>query len=167
MQNVQETKFSWHRSLIRPKCSQVSLVYSTVVSMKHVPTVSSRTIVSPFLSLVKENQKHPKYGIFSLLPVPVCRSCPTKIRISFSQLFPKLRIMHKKGLFHDTPVQLVQNVHRFTSCAIGRHLTLLHKARKRKTSWKSQFRFYLRLSAQKTSNQEGLLRDPTARIISK
>ena len=96
--------------------------------------------------------------------VPVCRSRPTKIRISFNQLFPKLRIMHKKGRFHDTPVQLVQNVHRFISCAIGPHVTLLHTARKRKKWWKTQFRFYLRLSAQRTSNQEGLLRDP---IVSK
>ena len=58
-----------------------------------------------FVLLQKEKQKHPKYCIFSLLSVPVCRTRPIKIRISASQLYPKLRIMHKKGRFHDTPVK--------------------------------------------------------------
>ena len=51
----------------------------------------------------------------------MCRTRPTKIRMSVSQLYPKLRNMHVSM----TPVQLVQNVHRFTLCGIGRHVTLL------------------------------------------
>ena len=57
-----------------------------------------------FVLLQKENQKRPKDCIFSLLSVPVFRTCPIMIRISVSQLYPKLRIMHKKGRFHDTLV---------------------------------------------------------------
>ena len=33
--------------------------------------------------------------------------------------------MHKKWVFHDTPLEFVQIVYRFASCAIGRHVTLL------------------------------------------
>ena len=40
--------------------------------------------------------------IFSFLSVPMCRTRPTKICIYVSQLYPKLRIMDKKGRFHDT-----------------------------------------------------------------
>ena len=36
-----------------------------------------------------------------------------------------LHIMHKKWVFHDTPLEFVQIVYRFASCAIGRHVTLL------------------------------------------
>ena len=36
-----------------------------------------------------------------------------------------------------------------------------HTARKRKIWWKTRFRCYLRLSAQRTWNQDGLLRDAT------
>ena len=130
-----------------------------------VPSFSSCTIVLRFVSWQKENQKRLKYGLFSLLYEPVCRIRPTKIRISVSQLYPKLCILHKKGRFLDTPVQHVQNVHRFTSCAIGRHVTLLQTAWKRRTWWKAQFRFYLRLSAQRTTNQQMLLRHPTGSKI--
>ena len=65
----------------------------------------------------KENKKHPIYDIFSVICVPVCITRPTKIRNSVSQLFLKLSIMDKKGRLNETPVQLVQNVHRFASCA--------------------------------------------------
>ena len=152
------------QTLICPECAELSLVYTAVASMKHMSICSSCTIVSPYGLLQKEYQKHPKYCIFSLLSLPVCRTRKTKIRISASQLYPKLRNMHKKGRFHDTPVQLVQNVHRFASSAIGRRVILLHTARKRKTWWKAQFRFYLRLSPQRTSNE---LRDPAERSINK
>ena len=94
----------------------------TVVPMKHVQCGSACTIVSPFvhhIPLPKRNQKHPRYAIFRVLSVPVCRARPTKIRMSESQLYPKLRRIHKKWRLHDTPVQLIQNVHRFDSCAIG------------------------------------------------
>ena len=67
----------------------------------------------------KEYQKHPKYHIFSVISVPVWRTRPKK-----DSHFPKptvreLRSNHKKGRFHETPVKIVQNVHRFTSCAFG------------------------------------------------
>ena len=39
--------------------------------------------------------------------------------MSVNQLYRKLRVIYKKGRFHGTPVQLVQNVHRITSCTIG------------------------------------------------
>ena len=67
-----------------------------------------------------------KNDIYVLLSVPVCKTRPTKICMFANQLYPKLRIMHKKWHFHDTPVQLVQNVHRFSSCAIGH--VMLHSS---------------------------------------
>ena len=94
-----------------------------VVFMKNVQKCSSCTIVLPFVHHIrvaeKKNHKHPKYDIYVLLSVPVCKIRPTKIRMFANQLYPKLRIMHKKRRFHDTPVQLVMNVHRFASCATG------------------------------------------------
>ena len=54
----------------------------------------------------KEIQKHPKYHIFSVISVHVCRTRPTKVHISVSQLYPKLRSIHNKECFHDTPLQL-------------------------------------------------------------
>ena len=47
--------------------------------------------------------KHSKCDIFSVISEPVCRTRATKIRISVSQLYPKLPIMDRKGRFHDTP----------------------------------------------------------------
>ena len=41
-------------------------------------------------------------------------------------MYPKLSIMDKKGCFHDVPVQLFQNLHRFASCAIGQ--VILHSS---------------------------------------
>ena len=72
-----------------------------------------------------ENQKHPKYHIFSLLSVPVWRTRPTKTRISLSHMYRKLGSIHKNGRFHDTPVQRVQNVHCFDSCSKGQVLGLM------------------------------------------
>ena len=135
--------------------------------MKHVQSNYSCTIVSLFvhsISLAKRKPKNPKYPIFSVISVPLCTTRPTKMRISVSQLYPKLRSIHKKGRFHDTPVQLVQNVHRFDSCAIGQ--VMLHSSAlcafstEAKTMAKNTFRRYLRLTAQRTWNQDGLLRDP-------
>ena len=54
------------------------------------------------------------------------RTRPTKIRISLSQLYRKLRSIHKKVSFHDTQVQLIQNVHQFASCAVGQ--IMLHSS---------------------------------------
>ena len=81
--------------------------------MKYVHSGSSCTIVSPFvhrISWQKQNEKHPKQDIFSVLSIPVCRTSKTKIRISVSQLYPKLRIMHKKWRFHDTSARCSQCV---------------------------------------------------------
>ena len=58
------------------------------------------------------------------------RTRPTKIRISVSKLYRKFRIMNKKGRLYDTPVQLVQNVHRFASCAIDCDVILLGRKAK-------------------------------------
>ena len=104
-------------------------VSCTVVFMKHVQSGYSCIIESPLFTIYpwqKENQKHPKYEIFSFLSVPVCRTRPAKIRMFVNQLYPKLLIMHKKWRFHDTPVKLVENVHRFSSCAIGQ--VMLHSS---------------------------------------
>ena len=60
----------------------------------------------------KENPKHPKYCIYSVISVPVWRTRPTKIRISVRQLYPNLLITHKKGRFHDKPVQFLQDLPR-------------------------------------------------------
>ena len=119
----------------------------------------------------KENQKHPKKDIFSVLSISVCRTRPTKIRISVSQLYQKLRGMHMKGRFHDTPVQLVKNVHRYASCTIGQVMlqSSAHWARKLKTWSKAKakhtkiapFRCYLKLCVHWTWNQEGILSDRT------
>ena len=141
-------------------------VSCTGVSMKYIQGGSSCTIVSTFvhhLSMAERKEKHPKYDIFSVLSAPVCRARPNKIRMSVSQLHPKLRSMQKKWRFLDKPVQLIQNVHRFASCCIGQDLlhTSAHAARKRQTWWKARSRRSLRLSAQRTSNQDVLLRGPT------
>ena len=102
-------------SLNCPECAQLNFVYCSVHEMK----------------------KDPKYDILSGISVAVCKTYPTKISISTSQLYPKLSIMDKKGCFLDTLVQLVQNVHRFASCAIGRRYTprpYAHTAEKRTIS---------------------------------
>ena len=101
----------------------------SLVSTKHVQSGSSCTVVWSFVhhsQLSERNIKHTKYDIFSVLSVPLCRTRPTKICMCVSQLYPKLRITHKKFCFHATPVQLVQNVHRFASCAIRQ--VILHSS---------------------------------------
>ena len=120
----------------------------------------SVSFCSPYIPGRKKNTKHAKCHIFSVISVPVCRTRPTMIRISVSQLDRKLRIM-EEGRFHDTPVELLQNVHRFTSCAILQVMLncSAHAARKRKTWFKALFRCYLCLSTHRTSKQDRLLRD--------
>ena len=77
-------------------------------------------------SFLKENPKQPRYHIFfSVISVLVCRTRPTNSRISVSELYPKIRFRDKMGRFLETLVQLVQYVHLFTACAIGRHVKLL------------------------------------------
>ena len=143
---MHEILFSWHKSLNCPEYTQLGLVYSSV----------HKTF--PY-----RKKKHPKCDFFSLLSVPVCRTRPTKIRISVSKVHSNLRIMDKKGRFYDTPKEIVQNMHRFASGSIGQIMlySSAHAARKRKASWKGRLRYYLRVSAQKASNQDGLIRDPT------
>ena len=89
-------------------------VSCTVVFMKRVQSGSSCTIVWHFVHHIiwaeRKIKTHPwHYDIFSVLSVRVCRTRPTKIHMPVVQL-------HKKWRFHDTPVQLVQNVHWFASC---------------------------------------------------
>ena len=111
-------------------------VSCTVVSITRVRRGSSCTIVSPFvhhMSLVERKEKYPKYDILSVLFVHVCRTCPTKIRISESQLYPKYP---KEWRFRDTSMQFVQNVHRFASCAIGQ--VKLHSSAWRPCSTKTK-----------------------------
>ena len=136
-----------------------------VVSMKFCRAVPSALLCRLFFTIYpyqKKKQKHPKCDIFSVISVPVCRTRPTKIRISVRELYPKLRIIKKNGRFHDTPLQLVQKKHRFDLYAIDQVMLSCsaNAARKLKTWWKTLFRCYLRLSAQRTSNQDDLLRDP-------
>ena len=70
-----------------------------------------------------EIQKHHEYDIFSVLSVPMCKTRPTKIRMPVSQLYTKLRRRNDVSI---KPVQLVQNVHRFASCAKGQ--VMLHSS---------------------------------------
>ena len=131
VQNAQKTEFSWH------KCALLSLVYCNVheTCAERFLLHHSVAFCSPFIPGKKENKKHDKSDILSVISVHVCRNRPTKIRICVSQKYPKLRIMDKIGRFHDTPLQLVQNVHRFASCARGQVILnwSAHAARKRKT----------------------------------
>ena len=126
-----KTEFSWH------KCALLSLVYCNVheTCAERFLLHHSVAFCSPFIPGKKENKKHDKSDILSVISVHVCRNRPTKIRICVSQKYPKLRIMDKIGRFHDTPLQLVQNVHRFASCARGQVILnwSAHAARKRKT----------------------------------
>ena len=79
-----------------------------------------------------------------------------------SQLYPKLRIMHNRERLSDTPVQLVKKVQRFASCGMGRHVTLLGPySTKAKNMVKSKFSVLHAYLWKMTSNQDGLLRDPT------
>ena len=106
MHYTQKTKFSLHKSLICPECAQLSLVSCSV----------HETCEDRFLQ---------HYSVaFSSPCIPVWRTRSTKNRIFGSQLYQKLRIIYKKGRFHDERVQLFQNVYRFTSCAIGQ--VILH-----------------------------------------
>ena len=89
-----------------------SKMWKTRSRVLECPRNTCRTVPSALLCRImftsrchKENQKHPKKDIFSVLSISVCRTRPTKIRISVSQLYQRLRSMHMKGRFHDTPVQ--------------------------------------------------------------
>ena len=66
--------------------------------------------------------------MLSAIAVSVCRTSPTKIRISVRQLYPKLRSIHKKERFHDTEVQ---SSRMFTGHVVVNSSE--HAARKRKT----------------------------------
>ena len=55
---------------------------------------------SPYTSGRKQNKKHKKCDIFSVISVPLCRTRPSKIRISISELYAKLQAMEKKGRVH-------------------------------------------------------------------
>ena len=157
--NGHQTKFSWHKSWNCPECAQLSLVYCSLheTFAQWFQLHYSLAFCSPCIPFRKKT-KNTKYHISSVISVPVCRTRPTKIRITVSQD----QCYAVSTSFHDTPVQLVQIVHRFASW-LSCHTTLpsAHAARKRKTWWKARFRCYMLLSAQRTSNQDGLLHDPT------
>ena len=123
MHYAQEAKFCCHKSLTCPEYAQLNLVYCSVreTCAERFLLHYSVAFFSPYISRRKKTK-----NIFSVKSVPVCRSRPTKICISVCQLYPKLRIMVKKGRFHHTLVQLVQTVHRSASCAIGH--VLLHSS---------------------------------------
>ena len=133
-------------------------VLCTVVFMKHVQSGSSCTIVSPFVHHLSFAEKKTKCDIFSAISVAVCRTRPTKIRISVSQLYPKLRNIHMKRYFRDTPGQLVQNVHRFAWCALGR-LMLDSSAL---CTYSTEAKTMLKNTAW---NQDGLLPNPTVNSL--
>ena len=71
--------------------------------------------------------------------------------------------MDKKGRFLDTPVQLVQKMHRFTSCAIGQ--VMLHSSALCPYSTKAKDMVKSTVSvlfaSLCTEDQDGLLRDLT------
>ena len=70
----------------------------TVVSMKHVQSSYSYTIASPFVHHTSLAEKKPNtliHDLFSVLSVRVSRTRPTKICISVSQQYSKLRIVLK------------------------------------------------------------------------
>ena len=125
--------------------------------------------MSPFLhhiSLQKENEKQPKYDIFSIVFVPVCRIRPTKILIS--QVYPKLRIMEKKGHFHDTsatcpeclPIRLMR--YRPIHVSIFGLMPIQYE---REKLGKKYGYCVICVSAQRTSHQDGLFSDPTVRKV--
>ena len=122
-------------------------VLCTVVFKKHIQRGSSCTIVSPFvhhIPLPKENQKHPKYDIFSSPSLTVCRTRPTKIirkyqesktQIVFFRCDLKLSVQctwNQELLLSDrtvpkfthyaqksdTNVWIIQNVHNSVSCTV-------------------------------------------------
>ena len=113
---------NWHKSLICPEYAILSLVHCSVheTCAERFFLRYSVAFCSPIYPWQKEHQKQAKYDIFSLLSGPVCRTRKRKLVMCVSKLYPKLRIMHKKLSFHDTTLQLVQNVHQFESSAIGR-----------------------------------------------
>ena len=90
------------------------------------PTLSCRLLFNIY-QWKKENPKHRKHDIFSVISLPVYTIFPTKIHIA-RKLYPELYIMPKKGHFHDTPVHLVQNLHWFASCSV-----MLHSSRSENT----------------------------------
>ena len=121
----------------------------TVGFMKYVQSGFSFTQVSPFLhhTSLTEIKTRNNPNMTSSVCFPYLCACT------------KLRIMGKKGRLQGTPEQLVHNVHRLPSFPKVQVMLniLAHAARKRK----ARFRCYLPLSAQKKSNQDGLLSDLT------
>ena len=111
----------WHKRMNYSECAQLSLVYNSVheTCAKRFLLHHSVAFWSPYTHGRRTQRKNIDMTFSVYFPHP------TKIGMSVSQLYPKLRIMLKKWHFHDTPVQLVQNVHRLPSCVIGRHVTLL------------------------------------------
>ena len=116
---------NWQKSLNCPECAQLSLVYCSVYEtcVERFLLHYSVALCSPYTPGRKKTKNTLNMTFSVYFPYLVLTS-PSKICMCVSQLYPKLRIMHKKGHFHDPPVQLVQTLHRFASCAIGQ--VMLH-----------------------------------------
>ena len=138
---IQRKQFSWHKSLHCLECAQFSLVYCGVhgTYAEQFLLQHSAVFCSPYIPSRMKTKKHPKYAFFTVLSVRMCRTCPTKIRMFVSQMYPKLRIMYKKWRLNDTnatcPECAPTRILRYrTSCYTPRPYA--HKARKRKRRWK-------------------------------
>ena len=136
---AQGTKFSWHKSLTCRECAQLS-----PVSMKHVQSGSSCTIVSSFVTIChwqKENKKHPIYDIFSVISVLV------RSRTKLTHYGQK-----KTCKWHPsaTCLECLQiDIVRYRSSYYTPR-PYVHTARKRKTWQKAHFRVFC-ISSKKTS----------------
>ena len=144
------------------------LVSCTVVLMKHMQSVYSCTTVSPFFTIY-HCRKKTKNKLNITFSVHFPHLCAELVRTRFA--YPKANSTQSYALcigndVSVTPVELIQNMQRFVSCAIGqvmlRSSALCLYSTKAKNMLKSFFfRCHLRLCAQRTSNQDGLLRDST------
>ena len=87
---------NWHKSMNCPECAQLSLVYCSVheTCAAWILLHYSVPFGSPYIAGSKKTG-HPKQDILSVLSVLVFRTRPTKTSTCVSQLYPKLRIMHK------------------------------------------------------------------------
>ena len=121
-------------------------------------------IVSSFvpISLAKRKAKTPAIWHFQCTFRTCVRNSSNQDSHQRKQTVLKLLIMHKKGRFHDTTVQHVQNVCYRTWCYTYHPIQQESEKHGEK---KSRFRCDLSLSAQRTSSQDRLLRHPTVSKI--
>ena len=161
MHCVQETKFSWRKSLTCPECAQLCFVYCSAheTCAERFFLHYSVAFCSPYIH-GRKKRKNTLNMRFSVYFPYLCRESSNQALHLRKPTSAKLRIMHKKGSFHDTPLQLVHNVRRFSSCAIRRHGPYSTKAKNMVINTVS-----VRLSGKRTTNQVGLLRVPTVNKV--